>query len=75
MNHKGKLPRAVVSDIMHHVNNPLGVIMAANDFGNTVDPRLANDMIRRAAIQIRDYVLSLEHKEQFKTNQFEGGDK
>ena len=65
MKHKGKLPRAVVCEIHHVINNALGMIFMVCE---------GNDMAMRNAIIIRDYVASLDTKEEFNSNPFEGGD-
>lgn len=68
MRHSGKLPAAVVGEILHVVNNRLGaVILNANRITHPDAPKL----IEEAVMDIAKYLRSLEHKTEFNSNPFE----
>ena len=62
MKHTGKLPRAVVGEIQHVVNNALGIIFFALEH---------DERALKSAELIRDYVKDLGEREEFNSNPFD----
>jgi hypothetical protein len=67
MKHSGKLPPAVVGELMHIINNALGlIILNANQVGGEQGAK-----IEARAFEIANYVKSLGEKEEWNSNPFD----
>jgi hypothetical protein len=62
MKHTGKLPRAVVGEIHHVINNALNVIVMSAEL---YVPPVNREIILRQAKIISEYVKSLDDKDDF----------